>query len=221
MPDLLHRAADRAAEAGASAITFEAEPAPESLDRLCRSAGYVLARTTLQLRCPLPVPPARRTSPRSDGAEPPRLTLRSFRPGVDDSAWLDVNQRAFAWHPEQGRWTLDDLRARQLEGWFRSDGFLVNDAPGQPGRIDGFCWTKIHADHEPPLGEIYVIGVDPDHHGHGMGRALVLAGLDWLAGAGLDVGMLYVESDNEPALKLYTDLGFTEHLAHRWWRRDL
>jgi len=221
LPDLLARAAGRAAAAGATAITFEAEPAPESLDRLCRSAGYELARTTLQLRCPLPVPADRRPSPRADGSPPPELDLRSFRPGLDDDAWLDVNRRAFSWHPEQGRWSGDDLRDRQLEEWFRADGFLVHDAPGKPGRIDGFCWTKIHADHEPPLGEIYVIGVDPDDHGHGMGRALVLAGLDWLSDAGLQIGMLYVESDNEPALKLYRDLGFTEHLAHRWWRRDL
>jgi ribosomal protein S18 acetylase RimI-like enzyme len=33
--------------------------------------------------------------------------------------------------------------------------------------------------------------------------------------------MLYVEGDNAPALHLYRDLGFVEHVTHRWWRRNL
>ena len=218
LPGRLQRAAELAAAAGCVAIGLEAEPAPDSLDEQCRSAGFGLVRTMLQLRRALPLPvDLRRPDPHS---------LRPFRVGQDEEAWLAVNHRAFEWHPEQGEWTLADLQQREAEKWFRPDGFLVLDAEngenggGDDRRLDGFCWSKIH-DGDPPLGEIYVIGVDPDRHGLGLGRALVMAGLDWLADVGVGHAMLYVEGDNEPALRLYRELGFVTHAAHRWWRRDL
>jgi mycothiol synthase len=81
------------------------------------------------------------------------------------------------------------------------------------GRLAGFCWTKIHETTIPRLGEIYVIATDPDFAGRGLGRGLVLAGLDYLASKGITVGTLYTEADNKPAVKLYVDLSFVvDHL---------
>ena len=58
----------------------------------------------------------------------------------------------------------------------------------------------MHRDHDPTLGEIYVISVDPRHHGQGWGRSLTVAGLVSLAARGVPVGMLYAERRTRPPL---------------------
>jgi mycothiol synthase len=187
-------------------LALEAEPAEAHHDRRAADAGLVLVREVLQLRCPLPA------------ADPEPIALRAFRPGIDDDAFLGVNNRAFSWHPDQGGWTRRQLRERESEPWFDPEGFLLHE---RDGRLAGFCWTKVHAASavEPALGEIYVIAVDPDFHGLGLGRALTLAGLRHLSDRGLHHGMLHVESTNTAARALYADLGFTLHSSHRWWGR--
>jgi mycothiol synthase len=186
--------------------TLEAEPSSPELDRTARAAGLELVREVLQLRRPLPAD------------DPPPIALRAFVPGVDDDAFLEVNNRAFAWHPDQGGWTRAQLAERTAEPWFDPAGFLLHE---RDGRLVGFCWTKVHpaAGDDPQLGEIFVIAVDPDVHGQGLGRALTLAGLHHLASAGVGTGMLHVESTNVAARHLYEELGFEQHSAHRWWAR--
>lgn len=158
---------------------------------------------------------------------PEGVRLRSFRVGEDEPAWLELNARAFADHPEQGGWTRRDLEARLAEPWFDPDGFLlaVNRPGGRgtPERLIGFHWTKVHGSRDAagaahghdPIGEVYVVGVDPDHQGRGLGRSLTLAGLRWLAGRGLARAMLYVEGDNAAAQATYRALGF------RHWDTDV
>ena len=147
-----------------------------------------------------------------------RLPTRPFRPGEDEEAWLVVNNRAFETHPEQGNWDRATLEEREQEPWFDPRGFLVLEAEG---RMAGSCWTKVHAHTEPPMGEIYVIAVDPDFHGRGWGRALTRAGLDWLAGRGLSVGMLYVDAANVAAVHLYRSMGFTDDHVDRSYLRKV
>lgn len=138
------------------------------------------------------------------------IAVRSFRPGIDDDEWLDVNNRAFAWHPDQGGWTRDDLRERVEQPWFDPAGFLLHENP--QGAIAGFCWTKYHAETSPPMAEIYAIGIDPGSQGRGLGRGLTIAGFDWQwRNHRALVGMLYVEHDNTAGVSLYRSLGLTIH----------
>ncbi len=160
-------------------------------------AGFAVDRRQHRMEVPLPVPDTPVLAP---GVE-----LRTFRPGVDEGAWLRVNNRAFANHPDQGGWVAEVLARRMAEPWFDADGFLL---AWRDGALLGSCWTKVHGG-DPPDGEIFVIGVDPDAQGLGLGRALVLAGLADLGGRrGCRLGSLYVAADNAPALALYERLGF-------------
>ncbi|MDQ3897556.1 MAG: mycothiol synthase [Actinomycetota bacterium] len=191
---LLDTALRLVAESGGGHVHMWVPKPTDASDALAEAVGLRRGRELLQLRRPLPVP-TRSTIP-----------VRPFVPGQDEAAWLEVNNRAFDWHPEQGGWDLETLRNREEQPWFDPAGFLLHE---RDGKLAGFCWTKVHADDEPPLGEIYVIAVDPSFKGMGLGRELVLAGLDHLSDRGLTMGMLYVDADNAAAVRLYEDLGFT------------
>jgi mycothiol synthase len=130
--------------------------------------------------------------------------IRTFVPGQDEQAMVAVNKRAFDWHPEQGLLTVEDVEAAEKEAWFDPAGFFL--AVDEKDRVLGFHWTKVHGD---GTGEVYVVGVDPAAQGGGLGRALTLAGLHHLRERGIRDIILYVESDNEPAVAVYSRLGFT------------
>ncbi|MBC2874983.1 MULTISPECIES: mycothiol synthase [Streptomyces] len=146
---------------------------------------------------------------------PEGVTVRTFRPGDDDAAWLAVNAEAFAHHPEQGSLTQRDLDDRKAEGWFDPEGFFLAE---RDGAIVGFHWTKVHA--EEGLGEVYVVGIRPGAQGGGLGKALTTIGLRHLAAAGLPTAMLYVDADNVPAVTVYERLGFTVHETDLMYRTE-
>jgi mycothiol synthase len=134
--------------------------------------------------------------------------------------WLGVNNRAFADDPDQSGWSRDTLQRREQEEWFDPSGFLL---AFRRGSLAGFCWTRLHPPspprHPAPAGEIYVIGVDPEHRGIGLGRALVVAGLEVAHGMGAADGLLFVDASNVAAVGLYEALGFTTTRVDRAYVR--
>lgn len=212
--DLLRRLVDDASDAGGGTLRWRVPAPTAEHDTIATAAGFEATRTLWNMRRELPAP-----------APVPPPALRPFVPGSDHDEWLRVNNAAFHWHPEQGGWAQAQLDERLAEEWVDLDGFLLHpaspddDRPG--GTIDGFCWTKVHRGTDPLQGEIFVIAVDPAATGTGLGRRLVLAGLDWLHQHGCAVGTLYTESDNEAAVGLYRSLGFSVHHEVRVYTRTI
>ncbi|WSQ10179.1 mycothiol synthase [Streptomyces sp. NBC_01231] len=150
-----------------------------------------------------------------DPVLPEGVTVRTFVPGTDDSAWLAVNAAAFAHHPEQGSLTQRDLDDRTAEPWFDPAGFFL---AFRGDELVGFHWTKVHAAER--LGEVYVLGVRPGAQGGGLGKALTTVGLRHLAGQGLPTAMLYVDADNEAAVSVYERLGFGTYETDLMYRTE-
>ena len=72
----------------------------------------------------------------------------------------------------------------------------------------GFVAVKL--DFESSMGEIYMVAVDPDFQGHGIGSALVEFALAWMKEAGMSVAMVETGGDlgHAPARRTYEKLGF-------------
>jgi len=194
--DVTTTAVDAFRRSGGGHLDWWVDDADEHVHDLASRMGLSPLRSLHEMRRPLPV------------GRHAEVATRSFRPGTDDAEWVAVNNRAFAGHGEQGGWTIETLRLRMAEPWFDPAGFRIHE---RDGRIAAFCWTKLHHELDPVVGEIYVIAVDPAHHGTGLGTQLTLAGLDSITDRGVRLANLYVDADNAAAIGLYDRLGFAIH----------
>ena len=134
-----------------------------------------------------------------------------------EEQWLKANNEAFSWHPEQGGWDIDRLHRGMEADWFDpADLLFLWDTAGDPV-LAGFHWTKWHAEEAPGFGEVYVVGLAADYRGKKLGGPLLQIGLRRMVEKGAQRVILYVEADNDPALKAYERLGFEVDEEHVVW----
>ena len=172
------------------------------LARAAERAGFVLERELYHMRVPLPLGERPQF--------PPGIAIRGFRDGLDEDAWLEGNNRAFAGHPETGNWAFADLERRRRRPWFSSEGLRM---AWDGDDLAGFCWTKVPSS---GAGEIYVIAVLPGYQGRGLGRALLLEGIRHMHERDrAPACVLYVDASNLPAVNMYRSMGFRHHHTDR------
>lgn len=162
---------------------------------------------------------------------PSWVTVETYADRDDPAEWVALNAAAFASHPEQGRLTVEDFAARAGEPWFDPAGLLYlidADAPPEAPPI-AFHWTKADPEEatrgEPRrgwapgsetsgarggTGEVYALGIHPAYQGRGLAGPLTRLGTAYLARQGMEQVVLYVDGDNERALRTYRAEGLED-----------
>lgn len=200
-----------------------AHGANPAADALLAHAGFEPVRSLYRMALdPALLPPAG-TDPLAV-ALPEGFALRAFDPAnpADAPAWVRINAIAFADHPEQGRITESDFALQREEPWFDAGDLLLLAAPpadDAEGELAGSTWIKTVRTPEGTETELYAVGVDPAHAGRGLGRALLDATLARMAEHRPDRVTLYVDGENERAVRMYEAAGFTVDSRSRQWRR--
>jgi mycothiol synthase len=208
-PELLEAALKEVADIGGGHVHWWVFEPTIGHEQVAAQVGLHPGRVLHQMRRSLPLSAADALL---------AIPVRTFQPGTDDRKWLDVNNRAFAHHPEQGGWDEKTLAARMAQPWFEAQSFILHEIDG---RLAAFCWTKVDPSIDTKLGEIYVVAVDPKFHGQGLGKGIVVSGLMNMSDRGITTAMLYVDAHNTSAVAMYESLGFRIHRTDRAFVGDI
>jgi mycothiol synthase len=201
---LLQQTRDILARAGGGLLYLWVHHVEDARSTLAAKLGFEIQRELAFMSFPM------RTR-HVDVPFPEGVIVRGYRGGEDDAEFLRVNNAAFDGHPENGDWSPDEFVDRRSREWFDPEGLLM---AWRGDELLGFHWTKWHAHsaeempaHEP-VGEVYVLAVDPSAQGLGLGRALLAAGLQYLYDRGCAEAVLYVDRASTGAVALYESEGF-------------
>lgn len=142
------------------------------------------------------------------------LSLRAWTP-VFDSIQNAMNAdvyRAFYphhWRVSQQKAVEDVCAAEDTNVWVAIDA----------GSTVGFIAVKFHT--ENSMGEIYMVAVDPDYQGRGIGSALIEFALAWMKDAGMSVAMVETGGDpgHAPARHTYEKAGFELFPVARYFKK--
>ncbi|MDK8478229.1 mycothiol synthase [Corynebacterium pseudodiphtheriticum] len=158
------------------------------------------------------------------GATPAGFVAANYPESVErfgtehvENSWVEANNQAFSWHPEQGGWDRDRLHRSMEAEWFDPQDVILlwdNDAAvgvDKHPALAGFHWTKWHGaaeDSAEAVGEVYVIGLASAYQGRGLSGHLLRLGIKQMVNKGATEVILYVEKDNESAVRVYEKSGF-------------
>lgn len=167
-----------------------------------------------------------------------RESVEAFGTEHVEESWIAANNQAFSWHPEQGGWDRDRLHRSMEAEWFDPQDVIflwdvgaAGSSAGEAGAagsnageagdpdaavdkrpvLAGFHWTKWHGaaeDSAKAVGEVYVIALASEYQGRGLSGHLLRLGIKQMVNKGATEVILYVEKDNESAVRVYEKSGF-------------
>ena len=176
--------------------------------------GFSIIRRILELRLPL-------SEIRLPDATDNIYSYHHLQPGEEDKL-TQIQNRCFT-----GTWgynpnTIEDI-TYYINLSYRSPEDIVLICEGD--KPIGYCWTEISCEAEAAKSEkkgcIYMLGVDPDYRGRGIGKIALLAGLSYLKSKGVQVVELTTDSENEVACALYYSVGFKLWTNSFWYEKAI
>jgi GNAT superfamily N-acetyltransferase len=132
-----------------------------------------------------------------------QLSLRAWAPVFDsikNAMNIDLYQQFYPdhWRVSQQQAVEEVCAAEETTVWVAIDA----DA------LIGFVALKLHS--ADSMGEIYMVAVEPDFQGQGIGSTLINFALDWMKDVGMSMAMVETGGDpgHAPARRTYEKVGF-------------
>lgn len=143
-----------------------------------------------------------------------RLSLRTWTPvfeSIQNAMDADVYQAFYPdnWRVSQQKAVEEVCTAEEIKVWVALD----------VGSTVGFVAVKL--DPESKMGEIYMVAVDPDFQGHGIGSTLIEFALAQMKNAEMSIAMVETGADpgHAPARHTYEKLGFGLWSVARYFKK--
>lgn len=142
------------------------------------------------------------------------LSLRAWAPvfeSIEQAIETEVYERLYpeGWRESQRRSVVDVCAAEKSRVWVAETD----------ESIAGFVAVDLHP--ESSMGEIYMLAVDPDHQGGGIGTALTDFALARIKDAGMTIAM--VETGGDPghaaARRTYEKAGYVQLPIARYFKK--
>ncbi len=135
------------------------------------------------------------------------LSLRAWAPAFASLEQVLGSEIFRRQHPD---WREDQRRAVEDVLATKKRRVKVADEVGTGAAVVGFVAIELHHP-EREMGEISILGVDPDYQGSGIGTALTEFALERLEEAGMTVAMVETGGDrgHAAARRTYEKAGFT------------
>ena len=153
---------------------------------------------------------------------PQGYTVRRFVPGRDEHTSVRLENDSFL-----DEWEYTPVELGEIEGFVRSPSFRADGViyAVKDRQAAGECWSWVDdeaiAQTSEKQGDVWCLCVHPEHRGRGLGRALLLAGVQWLRRQGMTSVCLWVDGANDRARHLYESAGFRAARTDIWYREEL
>jgi ribosomal protein S18 acetylase RimI-like enzyme len=151
------------------------------------------------------------------------LSLRAWEPAFD-SIQKAMNADVYGvfypdhWRVSQQKSVEDVCAAEDINVWVAISTERNSQGTNTDSTV-GFVAVKLHL--EDSMGEIYMVAVDPDYQGRGIGRTLTEFALDWMKDAGMSIAMVETGGDlgHAPARHTYEKVGFELFPIARYFKK--